>query len=78
MKPTDEIYGGGTATARVRERADLPRETAGVQPSHEDIAKLAYQYWIEGGRRQGTAEEDWRRAERELRHRSQASSTIRR
>ncbi len=78
MKPTDEIFGGGTATARVRERADLPRETAGVQPTHEDIARLAYQYWVEGGQRQGTAEDDWQRAERELRRRPQTSTATRR
>lgn len=75
MKPSDEIFGGGTATARVRDRSDLPRETAGAQPSQEDIARLAYQYWIEGGQRQGTAEDDWRRAEHELLRKSQMSST---
>ena len=33
----------------------------------EQVAALAYQYWLDGGRREGTAEEDWLRAERELR-----------
>jgi len=33
----------------------------------EEIANLAYQYWLDGGCRDGTAEEDWLRAERDLR-----------
>jgi hypothetical protein len=36
-------------------------------PTHEEIARLAYHYWEAGGRRQGSAWEDWLRAERELR-----------
>jgi hypothetical protein len=34
--------------------------------SHEEIAKLAYSYWLERGCVHGYAEEDWLRAEREL------------
>ncbi|HEX3685472.1 MAG TPA: DUF2934 domain-containing protein [Bryobacteraceae bacterium] len=36
---------------------------------HEEIAKLAYSYWIARGHSHGGAEEDWLRAERELRQR---------
>jgi hypothetical protein len=43
---------------------ELPREAA-----HEEIAKLAYSYWIARGHSHGAAEEDWLRAERELRQR---------
>jgi hypothetical protein len=32
----------------------------------EKIARLAYQYWQERGRPDGSPEEDWLRAEREL------------
>ena len=39
----------------------MPREVA-----HEEIAKLAYTYWIARGHSHGGAEEDWLRAEREL------------
>jgi Protein of unknown function (DUF2934) len=35
--------------------------------AHEEIAKLAYSYWIARGCSHGSAEEDWLRAERELR-----------
>jgi hypothetical protein len=34
--------------------------------SHDDIAKLAYSYWLERGCQGGSPEEDWTRAEREL------------
>ena len=37
-----------------------------TRPSHNDIAVLAYSYWLERGQPDGTPEEDWLRAEREL------------
>lgn len=36
-------------------------------PTHEEIAQLAVQYWIERGYEHGKAEQDWFRAEQELR-----------
>ena len=36
-------------------------------PSHEDIAVLAYSYWEARGFQGGSPEEDWLRAEQELR-----------
>jgi hypothetical protein len=41
-----------------------------VQSSYEEIAALAYSYWEARGRQDGCPEEDWLRAEQELRHRS--------
>jgi len=35
-------------------------------PSHEEISRLAEQYWAERGHQDGHAEQDWLRAEREL------------
>jgi len=35
-------------------------------PSHEDIAALAYSYWVARGFQDGSPEEDWLRAEQEL------------
>lgn len=35
-------------------------------PTHEQVARLAYSYWEARGRRDGSAEEDWLRAEAEL------------
>ncbi len=35
--------------------------------SHDEIARLAHQYWTERGYRHGNPEEDWYRAEQDLR-----------
>jgi len=35
--------------------------------SHDDVAKLAYSYWLARGQHGGSPYEDWIRAERELR-----------
>ena len=46
--------------------------TLSIQPAsvlevtREDIAKLAYSYWLERGRQHGNETEDWLRAERKL------------
>ena len=40
-----------------------------VEPSREEIAKLAYLYWEARGCQGGSEEEDWLRAEIELRSR---------
>jgi hypothetical protein len=51
-----------------------PRKTSTknpvAPPSYQDIAKLAQRYWIDRGRPEGTPEEDWLRAERDLRGRA--------
>ena len=39
-------------------------------PSHEEIAQLAFAYWEARGGQGGSPEEDWLRAEAELRVRS--------
>jgi len=40
-------------------------------PSHEEIARLAYSYWQARGRQHGSSQDDWFRAERELRRGAQ-------
>lgn len=40
---------------------------AKATPSHDDIARRAYELWLHGGGQMGTHLEDWLRAERELR-----------
>jgi hypothetical protein len=40
-----------------------------VPHPHEEIAKIAYSYWQRRGGHDGSAEEDWYRAEREWRRR---------
>lgn len=51
-----------TAAANGAPAATLAVETA----EHEQIARLAYSYWEARGCPDGSAEEDWLRAEREL------------
>ncbi len=50
----------------VRPRRVWTEERVIVRP-HEEIARMAYSYWEARGRQHGHAEEDWLRAERELR-----------
>jgi len=44
-------------------------ETMGAGPSLEEIARLAYSYWEDRSHQGGSVEEDWLRAEEELRQR---------
>lgn len=41
--------------------------TQGHSVPHDDVAKLAHTYWQQRGGRHGDHEEDWYRAEQELR-----------
>ena len=52
-----------TATRKTPARA----ANSNHSPSHEEVSQLARKYWAEGGYRDGHHEEDWYRAERELR-----------
>jgi hypothetical protein len=44
-------------------------------PPTEEVAALAYQLWIGRGSPHGSHEEDWQRAEQELRNRQQLART---
>jgi hypothetical protein len=44
-----------------------PVEVPAASPSHEEISRLAEKFWAERGWQEGHAEQDWLRAERELR-----------
>jgi len=39
-----------------------------VRPSHDEIARLAYQFYERRGRQEGHAVDDWLSAERQLVH----------
>lgn len=57
-------------TTKSRKRTTTTKkETASPSPmpSHQEIARLAEKYWAERGWPQGSPEEDWLRAEQELR-----------
>lgn len=49
---------------------DAPVFASASVPTNEEIAKLAYSYWEARGYQGGCQEEDWLRAEDELRKRS--------
>ena len=57
-------------TSPVRTHRPLVRTEEPVKvrrgATHEEIARLAYSYWIAGGRRHDTALSDWLLAERAL------------
>jgi hypothetical protein len=51
---------------------DGPNAAASAQTAidQEEIAKLAHRYWLERANDDATAEDDWFRAEQELKRRS--------
>jgi hypothetical protein len=49
--------------------------TIGYEPATDEIAQLAYLYWEARGCKGGSPEEDWLRAEQELRSRATAVAT---
>ncbi len=51
--------------------ADRPEDSApnaaeSATPTHEEVARLAYDYWEARGRPLGSPEEDWFRAEQDV------------
>ena len=59
------------ATAKPRKAAvktqSIPQNLAPISISREQIAQLAHRFWAERGHAHGHHEEDWYRAEQELR-----------
>lgn len=81
------LSAGGAAPARRRtaKHATIEAPPAGPHsvpagkgaapvPDREEIARLAYSYWLARGGRGGSPEDDWLRAERELRARRSATA----
>jgi Protein of unknown function (DUF2934) len=66
-----------TSTSRAAKKATTPKTTGTADiltmpspapvPTHDEIADLARKYWAERGYADGHQEEDWLRAEHELR-----------
>ncbi len=57
-----------TGPQRVPQKTKTVEEkTAAATPSREQIAQLAHRFWKERGGHHGSHEQDWFRAERELR-----------
>lgn len=64
-----------TTHPEVRESKSIPPPDAGSAANNEEIAVLAYQYWVERGSPHGSHEEDWYRAEQELANRKPKART---
>jgi len=56
-----------TAAKKVKAPAAPAKAFKMPTPSHDEIAELARKYWAERGYTDGSHEEDWFRAEQELR-----------
>ena len=67
VTPESNATGAGASPARIirkRTRGEIAAEPA---PTANQVAQLAYSYWEARGRQGGSPEEDWARAEKELR-----------
>ena len=51
----------------MQSETENPSGVSGREPSEEEIRVLAHSYWLARGCQGGSPEEDWRRAEEELR-----------
>lgn len=54
-------------TTKKSAAAAQPVSISSYAPSYDEVAELARKYWADGGYREGHQEEDWYRAERDLR-----------
>ncbi len=62
-----ETESHSSSAPAVTETAHATAESVtAYSPAHQEIAALAYGYWLNRGCQDGFAEEDWLRAEREL------------
>ncbi|HEV2645589.1 MAG TPA: DUF2934 domain-containing protein [Acidobacteriaceae bacterium] len=52
--------------AAAQQRQTVAEKVTASTPTHDEIALLARQYWVERGHQDGQHEQDWLRAEQEL------------
>ncbi len=55
------------ATKEIAPKRKASAKVTAISVSHEEIARLAHQYWTERGGQHGNDAADWLRAEQELR-----------
>jgi len=67
-RPTVEIPGTNEVTPAPIETEPVVAEVpvAVAKPADQEIAKLAYSFWVARGYQGGSPEEDWLRAEQQL------------
>ena len=69
-KPAEAKVASATPKAPKAKSKKAPEATNKIHllpTTHEQIAQLAHKYWADRGQQDGHAEEDWLRAEQELR-----------
>jgi Protein of unknown function (DUF2934) len=64
--PAKPRAAAGTVKKTTAKKQTVAEKVIATTPSHEEIARLAKQYWEERGYQDGQAEQDWLRAEQEL------------
>jgi hypothetical protein len=64
--PAKPRAAAGTTKKGTPKTQTVAEKVTATTPTHEEIARLAQQYWAERGHRDGQAEQDWLRAEQEL------------
>jgi len=69
-EPAAPLAPAATEQETVAPQADAPVLATLYVPTNEEVAKLAYSYWEARCCQGGCPEDDWRRAEDELRNRS--------
>jgi len=64
--PAKPRAAAGTTKKTTTKAKTVAEKVTATTPTHEEISRLAQQYWAERGHQDGQAEQDWLRAEREL------------
>jgi len=64
--PAKPRAAAGTTKKTTTQAKTVAEKVTATTPTHEEISRLAQQYWAERGHQDGQAEQDWLRAEREL------------
>jgi hypothetical protein len=65
--PAKPRASAATTKKTVATKRTVAERVTATMPTHAEIAQLARRYWEERGAQDGQAEQDWLRAERELR-----------
>jgi len=67
-KYSNQSKGKQVFAAQQRANASHPEPVVAAMLTHEEIAKCAYEIYVEKGCRQGQSEQNWLQAERELKN----------
>ncbi len=65
-EPIKKVKAPAKPRKTVTKKTKVAEAAKAVMPSHEEIERLARSYWAARGYQDGSAEQDWLRAEQEL------------